>query len=173
MIRNLAKDIAVTAMTAALLVCGKLVIFYIPNVEVVTPLIIITTCAFGYKRVLPAVLVFCLLDNFLYTFFYLVTIQYFFHWPLLCILSEVTFRLFKDNSLAFSLLGLFSAILFWIETPAINHIFRFSLFLPTLVAGIPFMIPMAVCGFFITLISYRPLYSVLSKQVMNNLGRQR
>ena len=173
MIKGIAKDIAISAMTAALLVCGKLVISFIPNVEVVTPLIIITTCAFGYKRVLPAVLVFCLLDNFLYTFYYIVTIQYFIHWPLLCVLSEVTFRIFRENSLAFAFLALVSALLFWVETPALHHIFKVTLFLPTLISGIPFMLPMAIGGFIFTLLAYRPLYGVLTRHVLGGLGRKR
>ena len=101
------------------------------------------------------------------------TIQYFFHWPLLCLLSEFTFRIFKENSLAFAFLALLSAILFWIETPALHHIFKVTLFLPTLISGIPLMLPMAAGGFIFTLLAYRPLYGVLTRHVLIGLDRKR
>ncbi|MDD4003007.1 MAG: hypothetical protein PHE12_02310, partial [Clostridia bacterium] len=135
------------------------------------PLIIVFTCVFGFKRVIFSVLVFCLLDNYLYSFSYLVTIQYFFHWPLLCLLAEITYKIFKQSVLAFTVLAAFAAILFWIETPTIEAIFQFSLFIPTLVKGILFLIPMLISGTAVTFLTYKPLYRSLAKikdKTLNN-----
>ena len=158
-----AKNIAFIAVMAAILIAAKFVLHFIPNVEVVTPLIIVFTCVFGFKRVIFSVLVFCLMDNYLYSFSYLVTLQYFFHWPLLCLLAEITFKIFKQNVLAFTALAAFAAILFWIETPVINVILKFSLFKPVLIAGIPFLFPMLISGTAVTLLTYKPLYGSLVK----------
>lgn len=158
-----AKNIAVSAVMAALLVAGKFVLSFAYNVEIITPLIIIFTAVFGLKRVMPAVLVFCVVDNMLYSFFYLVTIQYFFHWPLLCFLAHITNKFFPQKNWVFACLALLSALLFWIETPVINEIFNFTKFLPTLYAGILFMLPMAAGGFIFTFFGFPPLNDALQK----------
>ena len=158
-----AKNIAVMATMAAILVMAKIVLSFVPNVEVITPLIIIFTCVFGFKRTIFSVIIFCLLDNFLYSFFYLTTLQYFFHWPLLCILSSVIYKIFKDNELAFALLAVFMGLMFWLETPVLYVIFHFGLFLPSVVSGIIFMVPMTLGGFLFTYLGYKPLYKILLK----------
>lgn len=167
-----AKSIAISAVMAAILITAKFVIHFIPNVEVITPLIIIFTCSMGFKRTFFAVLVFCLADNLLYAFSYTVTIQYFIHWPLLCVLTYVTNKFFKDDkSLPYAFLALFSAILFWIETPLIESILQISLFFPRLYSGILFMLPMAVGGFVFSLLGFKPLNQALQNikgRIFNN-----
>jgi len=55
------------------------------------------------------------------------------------------------------------AILFWIETPVINEIFNFSKFIPTMISGIPFMIPMLVTNLAVIAILYLPLCKTVNK----------
>lgn len=162
-----AKNIAVTAVMAAILITSKFMLALVPNVEVITPLVIIFTCSLGFKRTFFAVLVFCLIDNLIYSFHYLVTIQYFFHWPLLCVLSFLIKKYISENFIVFAFLALLSALLFWVETPLIASIFQFTRFAPMLYAGIPFMIPMAAGSFIFTFIAYIPLYTTLNK--INNM----
>lgn len=160
---NAAKNAAVTAVMATILICSKFALIILPNIEIITFLIIIFTCVFGFKRVIFSVLIFCLLDNFLYSFSYLVAIQYFFHWPLLCLLTQITYNIFKSKLIPYVVLALFFAILFWIETPAIYTILKFMPFFPSLFAGFLFMIPMAISGFVTVLFGYIPLYYILIK----------
>jgi len=157
------KNTAIIAVMAAILVTAKYALCFVANVEIITPLIIIFTCVFRFKKVIFSVLIFCLLDNFLYSFSLLVTIQYFFHWPLLCLFSELTYKVFKANFLAFSFLAVVFALLFWIETPAIYTLFKFQPFLPSLISGILFMVPMAISGFLTVFFGFIPLYKILVK----------
>ena len=60
-----AKRLALAGMMAALLIVGKYVLSFIPNVEVVTTLIICYSCIFGFDGVI-ATLIFCTADIFLY-----------------------------------------------------------------------------------------------------------
>ncbi len=160
---NAAKNIAVTAVIAAILIISKFVLHLVPNVEVITPLIIIFTCSMGFKRTFFAVLVFCTADNFLYSFFYIVTIQYFIHWTLLCALAHISKKYLKGGSLLMAMLGLFSALLFWVETPLLHSVLQFTQFKEMLIAGIFFMIPMAAGGFIFTFVAFKPLYGALTR----------
>ena len=166
-------NIAVIGLLSALLVTGKYVLQFIPNVEIVSSLIIVFTCTLGLKRTFPAVLVFCLLDNLLYPFSIFVTIQYFFHWPLLCILTKLIIRNNKPNlkyNIVFVIYIAFMSFLFCLETPMINEIFNISKFIPTLVSGIPFMIPMLISGVVVITVLYLPLCKTINKVMPAWLG---
>ena len=171
-LKSATYDIAVIALISALLIAGKFVLQFIPNVEIVSSLIIIFTCTLGIKRTLPAVLIFCLLDNLLYPFFFLVTIQYFIHFPLLCVLSKLIIRNNKPNlkyNIIFVLFIGLMALAFWIETPIINELFGFTKFMPTMIAGIPFMVPMLISNIAVLAILYLPLCKAV-KRVGNRIG---
>ena len=160
---NLAKNIAVTAIMAALLILGKLVLSMVPNVEVVTPFIIIFTCVFGFRRTILAVLTFCLLDNFLYPPSLDVTVQYFFHWPLLCMLTALLARRWNGNVWVFTAEAVVLGLLFWIETPAIMWLMYSSPFYPLLISGVAFMIPTVVSGLVSVLLLYPILFRILGR----------
>lgn len=160
---GLAKNIAVAAIMAAMLVLGKFVLHMVPNVEVVTPFIIIFTCVFGFRRTILAVLAFCLLDNFLYPFSLDVTVQYFFHWPFLCLITALLARRWNGKTLVFVLEAIVMALLFWIETPTIMWLMYFSPFYPLLVSGVAFMIPSLISGAVTVLLLYPILYRVLGR----------
>ena len=155
-----AKSVALSAVMAALLVAGKFALSFVPNVEVVTLFILVFTCAFGLARAMPAVLVFCIVDPFLYGFVPTVVVQYFFHYPLLCLSAWLISRATRSE---FAFLGLAAAasVLFWLETPVVNVLFAFSPFLGTLVAGIPFFIINLVSNCAVVLVLFRPLEKIL------------
>jgi energy-coupling factor transport system substrate-specific component len=162
-VNTAAKNTAVTALMAAILITSKFALSFVPNVEIVTPLIIIFTCKMGFKRTFFATLVFCAADNLLYTFDYMVTIQYLIHWPLLCVLSALTYKYIGKKAIIFAFLGLFSALLFWVETPAIWSLLKFAKFWPSLYSGILFMLFMAPGDFIFTLLAFKPLCNALDK----------
>lgn len=71
-----------TAVMAALLTSLKLALSFIPNVEVVTLLILVYAAVFGAAYALPAVLVFCCVEISIYGVASWVLL-YFIYWPLL------------------------------------------------------------------------------------------
>lgn len=75
------------AVLAALLTVGKLALSFIPNVEVVTVLVIVYGSALGIGYVLPATLIFCAVEMALYgvgTW----NVLYFAYWPLIGVLAS-------------------------------------------------------------------------------------
>ena len=166
-LRSGARNVALSALMAAVLVAGKFALQMIPNVEVVTIFILLFSVAFGLARTLPAVLVFCILDPFLYGFYPTVVLQYFLHWPLLCLSAWLLSRATKSE---FAFLGLAAAasVLFWLETPVINVLFRFSPFMGTLIAGLPFFAINLISTGALVLVLVRPLLRILEK-VSNRL----
>ena len=59
------RDIAALAVFAALMVVLKEILAFLPNIEVVTLLVILCTVFFGWKALLP-VTVFTLIEGMLY-----------------------------------------------------------------------------------------------------------
>lgn len=159
-----AKSLAYSGLLAALLVGGKYALSFIPNVEIVSPLIILTSVFFGLNVSLPAVIAFCLIDTVVYGFYPTVFLQYMVHWPSLAILSYVVSRKSKE---LFRLIAVnfILSIAFWIGTPVVNVIFRFSLFWSTVVSGIPFFIAQAVSSLAFLIALYKP-FAALSRRMV-------
>ena len=78
--KNVALYVAITAVFSALLTGGKMALAVIPNVEVVTILIAVFAYVWGLAYALPAVVVFIVVQIFIYGFNIWV-LQYFIHWP--------------------------------------------------------------------------------------------
>ena len=91
--RGKARDIALMGMMAAALEAAKFVLSFLPNVELVTLLIILYTLYFG-KKVLPVIAVFVLLEGCRYGFG-LWWVMYLYAWPLL---AGVTWLLRRQRS---------------------------------------------------------------------------
>ena len=81
------SDIAVIGIMVATLVGGKMALSFLPNVEVVTLLIILYTLCFG-KKVIYAIFAFICIETFLYGF-HLWVIMYLYTWPLLALITYV------------------------------------------------------------------------------------
>ena len=146
-----AKDLAVTAVMATLLVLGKLVLAIVPNVEVVTSLTMVFTLVFGFRRTILAVLAFCLVDIFCYPHTPDTIVQYFFHWPLLCGATALVCRWIRRPAVfaALPVLAALMAAAFWLETPTVYvlmGIARPDQWMVYAVAGFPFFIPSLISG---------------------------
>lgn len=155
-----AKDIAITGMMIATIEVAKNALAFIPNVELVSLLIILYILYFG-RKILLVIPAFILLEGCIYGFG-LWWIMYLYVWPLL---AFITYLLRKQESvfvwaivsggfgLAFGALcsipyvvlsGARAAFAWW-------------------VSGIPFDIVHCVSNFVICLVLFRPLSRVLSR----------
>lgn len=85
--RSLTIYIVRIAILAALLTAGKLALSFIPNVEVVTLLVIVYGSALGLGYALPATLVFCAVEMAIYGIGSW-NLLYFVYWPLLGAVSS-------------------------------------------------------------------------------------
>lgn len=96
------------AVLAAMLTAGKLALSFIPNVEIVTLLVIVYGSALGIGYALPATLIFCAVEMALYGVGSW-NILYFVYWPLLG--AVTSFLRGKKLPLAIAL-GVVGSVLF-------------------------------------------------------------
>ncbi len=154
------SDITKIGMMVATLEAGKMMLSFLPNIEIVSILIIMYTLYFGPK-VLYAIFTFTMIEMFLYGF-HLWVIMYFYIWPLLALITYLNRK--KTGALFWSILSAFFGLFFgmlcaipYIVTSGLPAAFAFW------IAGIPFDLVHCVGNFVTALILYEPLTYVLSR----------
>lgn len=158
-----AKDIALVGVMVATLEAVKQALAFLPNVEMITLLIVLYALVFG-KRVYYAIPVFILMEGCLYGFG-IWWIMYIYIWPLLAFVT----RLYRKQESPW----------FWaIFTGGFGLIFGALCAIPYLfidgwhgalvwwVAGIPYDILHGISNVVLCLILFRPLYQVLKRLEM-------
>ena len=154
------SDIALIGIMVATLKGGKLALSFLPNVEIVTLLIILYTLCFGPK-VIYAIITFTCTETFLYGF-NLWVIMYLYVWPLLALITYLCRK--KTGTLFWSFLSAFFGLFFGAFC-AIPYIFTsgpagaFAWW----IAGIPFDILHCISNFALTFVLFHPLYSTLNR----------
>lgn len=157
------KNIALLGVMIAILEVAKNVLAFLPNVELVSLLIILYALYLG-KRVFLVVPAFVLIEGCIYGFG-LWWIMYLYTWPLLAVLA----MLFKkqDSVWFWSILsGLFG--LFYGALSAIPYLFLggFQTAFSWWIAGIPFDIIHCVSNFVLCLILFNPLRNVMRRMTV-------
>lgn len=154
------RDIAALAVFAALMVVLKEALAVLPNIEVVTLLVILCTVFFGWKTLLP-VTVFTLIEGMLYGIHYWF-FAYLYIWPLLVAIVMLLRRwshplLWTIVAGFFGLLfGTLSAIPYFI-TGGLGAGFGY------IVAGIPFDLAHTFGNILSVALLYYPLEKILKK----------
>ena len=149
------------ALMGALIFALKAVLASLPNINVNSVLIILTTLFFGW-RAMYSVAVYVALEGLIFGggiwwFGYLYT------WPLLVAIAMLFRR--NDSALVWAVIaavfGLVFGPLMYLEYFAING--GWEMFFAMWVSGIPY--DLAHCGgnFVLTLVLYRPLYKVMQR----------
>jgi len=156
-----ARQVALLACMVALLHVGKQALNFLPNIEVVTLLLIVYTLGFGWKRSLMVTFVFIALEMTVWAI-HLWIIMYLYIWPFLIFLVH-TFR--HNNSVLFW--ALFSATfgLFFGMMAALPYIVTSGLAgaIAWWVSGIPFDLMHAAGNFALCLVLYRPLMMLVDR----------
>lgn len=154
------RDIATIGVMVATIEAGKHALTFLPNVELVSLLIILYTLYFG-KKVIYAILAFVLLEGCWYGFG-IWWIMYLYVWPLLALLTYL-FRkqesvwFFSILSGAFGLcFGAFCSIPYLIFG-GVHTAFAWW------VAGIPYDIVHCISNFVLCMVLFVPLRNVLKR----------
>lgn len=166
-------DITLLALMTAIIEVSKLALSSLPNVELVSFWIIMFTLFFG-RKVVYSILVFILIETFLYGI-HVWVIMYLYVWPFLVLLT----RLFRKqkSALIFAVISGTYGLLFG-ALCAIPYIFigtfdgniqsgliyAFNWW----VAGIPFDITHGISNFALMMVLYHPIYAVM-KQISHHL----
>lgn len=108
------------ALMSALLTVLKLVLSFVPNVEVVTLIVMVFSSSFGLVYSLPAVLIFCFAEMLIYGFNSWVVL-YFVYWPLLAFISSVILK--KKNVIVAVVIAAAGSFLFGILSACSDTLF--------------------------------------------------
>lgn len=153
------RDLAELGMMIAALEAGKLALSYLPNVEIVTFLIIMFAVTYGLKSII-AVVVFVGVECLLWPVS-LWTIMYLYIWPLLAVLAYLCRR---QSSVWFW--SIFSALYGFCfgALCAVVYIFTSGIYTAVAwwIAGVPFDLIHGFSNFVIMMVLYRPIRKVFS-----------
>lgn len=154
------KDITLIAVCSVILLAAQLVMRYLPNIELVSLIILLFTQNFG-KKTLYIIYLFVFVQGIIYGFG-LWWITYLYVWAILYFLCA----LFKDieNSLALAIILAIYGLLFGVLCSPVYFI---SLgpggALSWIISGFPFDLMHCIGNFITTIILYKPLQKVFKK----------
>ncbi len=153
-------DLCLMALMGVLMVVSKEALAFLPNIELVSLLIILFTRTFR-GLALGALAVFLLLEGLLYGFG-LWWIMYLYVWPILFLLAWLCRRM--DRAWQWAILaGAFGFAFGTLCAVSYLPIGGVRMMLAWIVSGIAFDIPHGIGNFLLTLLLYRPLTRALER----------
>lgn len=155
-----AKELTAMALLGAILYVGQVALSFLPNIEVVSVLVLVYTLVFGRKALLP-IYTFVFLEGVTYGFG-LWWVMYLYVWAVLYLIT----RLLRHNDSALIWAVVCGAYgLFFGAMCAVPYLFAGGIgaALSWWMSGIPFDIFHCIGNFAVTLVLYRPLTAVLRK----------
>ena len=157
-----AKRLAFAGVMGALLVVGKFAFSFIPNVEVVTTLLIAYCFVFGFDGVISS-LVFCTLDVIIYPPSIDVVISYYIYWNLMAITIATLSKLKVKNFIPHFVTACVYTLLFGAITSLFNSLFFGVPFGAVYVAGLYFYAIHLVSTAVFMIIGFKPVTKVLER----------
>lgn len=164
------RDIATMALLTAILFVGQIGLSFLPNIEIVSLLVIVYTQLYR-KKVFLIIYVFALLQGLTYGFS-LFWAGYLYVWSILALIvlllkEQKSYLVWAVVSGAFGLAyGFLYAIPVFITSGAASGMSFW-------IAGIPFDIAHCVGNAVVAVLLYKPIYHVLYKLVMNQKQDER
>ncbi len=160
------KEIALLAALASVLYVQQLALFFIPNVQFSTLLIVLYSRIFGFRRTTLIILIHVTVINLFSPMGPVVPIHFlsmFFGWFFIPLSLATIFRKVQ-SSIALAFLGIvFASIYGMAFIPGTVFVLDMP-FLAYLIADIPFQVIMAVANFITIIWLYDPLKKVLMEQ---------
>lgn len=161
------RQIAYTTFLAAILWLVKISLASVPNVEMVTLLVIVYGATLPFKIGYPAVAIYVILDSMIFGFGDWVP-ALFIIWSLYFWVAAILKRwLFK--SWHWAIVSAFFGIIFGSLFSIYYYFLYGTLSLIYLIQGLPYDLIHAVSNFFIALILFEPVSKVLKKLVIDKL----
>lgn len=167
------------AFMSALLTALKFALSFVPNVEVVTLLILVYGACFGLAYALPATLIFCAVEVAIYGASSWVLL-YFLFWPLLALLASLFLKGGRTwLALIFAVVG---SEFFGVLSACCDTLFCVANLSPAALGdywvayylrGVVFDIVHIVSNFIVVLVLYKPLVSVCKKIAPKNYYSRR
>lgn len=156
------RDIALIGILSATITAGKLVLSFIPNVEIVTLLFIVYTVVFGVRKSLLASVIFSTTEILIYGFSTWL-LGYYMVWPLLILLTGLISKRVESEyayAIVAAVFGYAFGLLF-----AIVESFFYGIAYGWVywLRGIPFDLIHGTSNFIIVLVLYKSIVNILAK----------
>ena len=153
--------LVMVAVMTAVLEAAKFALNAIPNVELISLLLMVFTTHFGWKDTMNSALLFAVIES-IWWGISIWTITYFYVWPLLVLICS---RLDDSVSVLFRsfVLGLFGLLFGLLCTFPTLLTAGLSAAVAWWIAGIPFDLIHGVSNFVLCLLLYRPLVHALAR----------
>lgn len=154
------------AFLSALLIVSKEVLSFLPNIEIVTLLLMVYTYTLGLKDSLSVSFIFTLIQSILYpphmwVFTYLII------WPLLILITSFAKKKNVSTLTLAVLSGLFGLSFGFINTLVSIPYFGINTFYSIWMMGLPWDLVHGVSNYFIVLLLFEPLLKSFSKVIKN------
>ncbi|NLC34322.1 MAG: hypothetical protein GX760_03550 [Erysipelothrix sp.] len=150
------------AFLSALLIVSKELLSAIPNVELVSLLIIVYTYTVGLKTTLSITVIFTLVQAFIYPP-HLWIITYLIIWPLLAFISSLLQKVQVSTVMIALTAGLFGLAFGAIDSVTNIILYGPTMFLPMWIRGLPWDIIHAISNYLTVLLLFNPIVRNLEK----------
>lgn len=154
------RDVAEIGIMSAVLSAGKFVLSFLPNIEIVTLLLILYAIYFGKKSII-SVFIFIAIECMIWGFGLWVT-MYLYIWPLLICIALI-FKEMRSPFFWALFAGIFGLIYGGLCSLVYFVLSGASTGTAWWIAGIPFDIIHGVSNFIITLILFNPLSTIIKR----------
>ncbi len=151
--------IAVVALASALMIASKLALALVPNVELVTLLVVVFSYVYGYPIIIST-FVFCTIDILLYPTTPDVIIAYYIYWNALAYVVAML-RTRAHATACYTALAVIATLLFGIITTATYSIFYGVSFFAWYASGLPFFAIHLASSLVTVTVGFSPLTSLL------------
>lgn len=156
------RDIALIGILSATITAAKLVLSFLPNIELVTLLFMVYTVVFGVKRTLLMSFVFSTIEILIYgfsTWF----IVYYIIWPILILVTAYIQKKSLSEYKAAVLAGVFGLSFGFFFAVLESFFYGIMYGIAYWVKGIPFDIVHGVSNFLVVLVLYKPAVNFLQR----------
>ncbi len=157
-----AKRLAFAGVMGALLVVGKFALSFIPNVEVVTTLLVAFCFVFGFDGVIAS-LIFCTADVILYPPSLDVIVSYYIYWNLIAITVVVLKELGVKSFVPYFITAVLYTLSFGVLTSFFNCLFFGVNFGAVYIAGLYFYAVHLLSTAIFMIVGFKPIVKVLTK----------
>ncbi len=172
---SVTKRLVLIGMLSASITSGKLALAIVPNVEIVTLLIMAYTIVFGLRISLPTTLIFVTTEMLIYGVNTWV-LSYYIHWCMIAVVTAIVYAVFKDKSyipyiitatLLTAMFGVLSSFFDTIFYANSSWSYFWSSFTIMYLRGVSFYVTHIVSNTIVVAIGLFPLVSVMKKLAKN------
>lgn len=155
------KTLILYSFLGAILVVSQMALSFLPNIELVSFLVIIYSLCYGKEAIIP-VLIFNMLMALIYGFGPWI-MGYFILWPLLCYLTVILKKFLVDKYLNLAIFsgfyGLIFGLLYAIPYVLIDPAYALAYW----ISGIPYDVAHMIGNYFLMLLLGKIIYTTITK----------